>query len=383
MIRTHLQKALAPLALGAVLAIPFTALAQDQPAPKPVDQDQAETEKKETEEEREKRKIREAQARLKKVEEQFLKAQIETQINQIAKWDKETGEIVLRKSGDLGGAEIPVELLLERLCEPQFEGARLKIKDDVQIRPFAIAIQNYMAKGGMQDIEKIQKGEGNPFADGVPDRMWVAIAGLLDALNAQDELTEEQIAAEAAAEEQRLELQRQVAEGLGLDGENVELRAQILRKLIVRAERDLRDGRTDAFDSVTKFAESARAERLFRKMMGSETVINTVEQLEKGLERLLTSEQGQRLQERLFEALESDQGRDLVGRIQELLDSEAGQKAQDRLEGLRRLLDEERQKRGEDEPKAEQSKPKREKKADKPAEKRDDKKKQPQGSEAF
>lgn len=311
-------------------------------------------EPKETEEQREARAIREAQKRLHKQEEMFLRIQLEQQLNKIASWDPDAGEIRLSQK-DLSGVEIPLELLLEEICEPAGRGDRIRFKDDVKVRPFATAVQGYMARGGMDDVERLQKGQ-QPFEDGIPERVTDLIAELLDALNQQQDVGDAVEQAELAKEAERRELQDRLADRMGFDKEQTERYGKILRRLARRLERSS-DGK-GAVERVRDFALSPRAQRLADQIAESEAVKGTQKVIEDNVEQFLQSEQAAEIQRQIESYLDSDDGRAVREQLEQLL-GPGGGSLRDRLERLRGSRSD--PKREKANPKRERAEPKRDK----------------------
>jgi hypothetical protein len=312
------------------------------------------------------------QKEFEKIEEQMLREQLERGLNEAARWDAAKKRIVLRedRAGDLGPMKAPLSAILHRIAEPGEDG-QLHVRGDVKLKPFMKVIQDYVADGGLEDIEKLQrlrrdgnKGE-NPFKDGIPPRMTKAIAGLLQALNDQgkDEGDGEEEAAETREsgpggassgkeradrgplgrlpEGLREELRRRVP-----NSDELETRLRIAAELAEQARRELARVRADIERQVKDFAESEEGQRLrrraaseLRRLMESEELRGRMAELERRAMAFLESERGQEAQRRFFEFLESDRGRALRKRLDDFLRSDEGRALRDRFDELRRGFD--------------------------------------------
>src|SRR5687768_7586166 len=111
--------------------------------------------------------------RLDDLEEQVLRSQVEVYLNEFAKWDETRKRVVIirreregrggeggssRGAGrsELGGLEPIGEMMLQRMTEKGPDG-RLILRDNVKLRPFAKVAQDYIAEGGLQDVEAFQR----------------------------------------------------------------------------------------------------------------------------------------------------------------------------------------------------------------------------------
>jgi hypothetical protein len=317
------------------------------------------------------------------VEEQMLRDQLERFLNDSARWDKEHERIVFERGGtkDLGPLEQPVGALLGRLVAPGEDG-QLHLRDGVKLRPFAKVIEQYMADGGMEDIEKFQRmrregGGENPFKDGIPPRVTKALAGLMKALEEQGrggasdgEKKKERVvvrrrsggddgegerddrrpeprergARERPARESaggsdvRERIERRIEERLNVDPRALEERLRMLRDMAAQAERDMARIREDLERQLDEFARSDEGQRLRRRAESEIRRITESDEFQKGVEDaqkramdFLASDRGQELQRRAFEFLDSDEGRELRKRVEEFLASDRGKSFAERF----------------------------------------------------
>lgn len=341
--------------------------------------------------------------RLDDLEEQVLRTQVEIYLNEFAKWDGDQKRVVIsRRDGsrgegrggrpsDLGGLEPVAEFVLQKTVEADDNG-RLRIKEEVHLRPFAKVAQDFIAEGGVEDIEKFQRfrnGDGeNPFKQGIPPRVQKAVTGFLKALNDQtlnagkpkakpddgddDEARPEERRARAEAEREKAKAQRAKAEmELRRKAERAEekARADEERKIAARQRseerrRNLKTWLGDRFEMEPE--EMEQLERYMRELgdQAEKDMERMREEMRARLDEFGRSERGQELRERsmrlrrraedeLRRALESDdvkarledaqkramefmvspEGQEMQRRILEFLESENGKE-------LRRRLDE-------------------------------------------
>lgn len=301
-----------------------------------------------------------------KVEEQMLREQLERFLNDSAKWDAKQKRIVFERSNaqDLGPMQVPLAAILGRVARPGDDG-KLHVREEVKLRPFAKVMEDFMADGGMEDLEKLRRmrseGPGeNPFKDGIPPRVTKAIAGLMKALEAQgkqdgddapgdDEKKAEKKEKPKRAErteakkERKLEIPPEIAERLkkrlgDMDPAEIEQRLKIVRDLADQAQRELARMREDVEKQLDEFARSDEGQRLRRRAESEIRRITESEEFQKNLADaqkramdFLSSERGQELERRAFEFFESDQGRALRKRLDEFLSSDQGRALAEKL----------------------------------------------------
>lgn len=304
------------------------------------------------------------------VEEQMLREQIERFLNAGARWDADQRRIVFReKMRELEGLEGPISVIAGRLVIPD-EGGRLRIRDGVRLRPFAMVIRDYLADGGLEDIEKFQRfrdGGENPFEDGIPPRVMKAIAGLMKALNEQDfqalgdrdrdrdrdrderrdrEGRERRRRAEAREMEPLdgaapRSLRDEAARRLHIDPEDLEARLREAARLARQAEREIArirkelDRRLDELGVRDRVRGMGRdLENEVRRYLESEDFERRLGEIERRAMDFWNSERGRELQRRAFEFFESDRGKKLQRRIEDFLRSEDGRRFARRLGDL-------------------------------------------------
>lgn len=123
------------------------------------------------------------------MEEELLRSQLEVYLNEVAKWDAKSGRVVFTRKVELGGLEGPVQMLLSNAVETDAAG-RLRVKEGVKLRPIMKAVQDFVAAGGMEDVEKLRRyqedGGDNPFGEGIPPRVMKLVTDLGSALMQQD-----------------------------------------------------------------------------------------------------------------------------------------------------------------------------------------------------
>jgi hypothetical protein len=318
--------------------------------------------------------------RLDEIEEQVLRTQVETILNDVAHWDREKHRIVIDRRGsdegrpgELGPLEPIGEMILGRTIEPDEHG-RLRIKSTVKLRPFARVAQDFIAEGGAEDIEAFQRfrnGQGeNPFKKGIPPRVQKAIAGTLKALNDQnlgllgggggekrapvkvakkrdDGDGERDEGARPEREERRQGEERQVRvrildrvrERMDVSPEEMEAFERYARDLADQVERDIEryreqlEQRWEEFSNTPRgqeFQDRAmrlrqRAEDELRRALESEDMQKRLEAAQRRAMEFLASPEGQEMQRRFMEFLNGENGREIRRRLEEFMSSERGQ----------------------------------------------------------
>ncbi|GIW71695.1 MAG: hypothetical protein KatS3mg102_1237 [Planctomycetota bacterium] len=278
--------ALGVVLLGAVTALPVVARAAPPAAP---GEQSGGTGRTQADPEAERR-AAEARRRA-EAEEMLLRLQLEAQLNQLARWDAERGRVVLREDSGLEGVPgAPLEIALEIVAEPGPHG-RLVLRKDVQLRPFVLAIQRFLANGGAELLQRMQqrleRGE-SPLEQGVPPQLETLVAELLAALNAQDEqaLTEAERAREREREQLYDRLAEVLVEGFELPREAVERRLRLVRELDRRLGRELSGQRWRA--RLRALAQSERTARVLERLREeAERLLEERAKEDPELERLL------------------------------------------------------------------------------------------------
>ena len=315
--------------------------------------------------------------RLTDLEEQVLRTQVETYLNDFAHWDADRKMVVFARpnggggqgQSQLGGLEPIAQMMLSRMVRPDAQG-RLHLRDEVRLRPFADVVQEFIKDGGADDIEKFQRfrsGEGeNPWKSGPPPRVMKAVAGFMKAL---DEQTRNLGKAEAKpqdggrgdAEPRRLsaradakrdaektaeartarmkKVREAVGKRLGMDDEELAEIETYARELAAEAGKDAErlagelKERFDAFSKTERGQQlrdraarlGRRAEDEVKRALESEDVKTELAAAQKRAMEYLASPDGQALERRALEWLDTDNGRSVRRRAEELLGSDQGQ----------------------------------------------------------
>lgn len=89
-------------------------------------------------------------------EEKLLRTQIESHVNRIARWDRKSRQVILRKRGDFGGSEPFLEMLLNRAFQPDKRGL-LKLDRKIPLAPVVKIIKRFLAEGGLEKVEKLRR----------------------------------------------------------------------------------------------------------------------------------------------------------------------------------------------------------------------------------
>jgi hypothetical protein len=336
--------------------------------------------------------------RLDDLEEQVLRSQVEVYLNEFAKWDETKKRVVIvrreregrggeggegggRGAGrsELGGLEPIGEMMLQRMTEKGSDG-RLVLRDNVKLRPFAKVAQDYIAEGGLQDVEAFQRfrsGQGeNPFKDGMPPRVSKAVAGLLKALNEQTmgpakprqdgdgerdgerrrevviererkDTGERREEARKGEDQPRRGIRVRIAERLDLEPEEMEQLERYAQEMLSQFEKDVERMRDEMRARIEEFSKTdrgrdvrerfgrlrRRAEDELRRALDSDQMKERLEDVQRRAMEFLASPEGQEMQRRFLEFLDSDDGREVRRRLDEFLSSEDGR------ELLRRLAD--------------------------------------------
>ncbi len=309
--------------------------------------------------------------RLDDIEEQVLRTQVETYLNEFAHWDTKQHRIVIDRrgegkgKGELGGMEPIAEMLLGRTVKPG-ENGQLRIREELKLRPFAKVAQDFIAEGGSEDIEAYQRfrrGEGeSPFKKGIPPRVQKAITGLLRALNDQpsapqlknpdddgdddddrdqdrDRDRKRDRDRDRPPSDSRLRsLRMRIAERLDLDPEELDQLERYARELADQLQGDVERFRKELRGRVDEFSKSERGEALrdraarlrrraedeLRRALESEDVKKQLEDAQRRAMEFLASPEGQEMQRRIMEFLDSDNGREIRRRLDQFLNSEQG-----------------------------------------------------------
>jgi hypothetical protein len=336
--------------------------------------------------------------RLDDLEEQVLRQQVENYLNDFAHWDATQHRVVIGRAGrgpggnggggqlpgELGGVQPLAEMILQKTIEPDGDG-RLHLRENVKLRPFATVVQQYIADGGIDDIEKFQRfrnGDGeNPFKNGLPPRVTKAVAGLMKALNEQtlddgkkvekrveirvregarrdgdgddrparrdarrsdeprrdDGRREESRrddsrrgGGEQAPSDRARQLRERLAERLDMDPEELAELEKYARELADEARRDLERIAGDLHDRFQEFRESDRGrdlrDRAARLERRAEDEIRRALESEDVRSRLTDA------QKRAMEFLASPEGQEMQRRFLEWLDSDNGRDVRRRVE---------------------------------------------------